>query len=82
MSRLDDLAKVDGRLGLYFREHPTRKKGTSKDRQWVIRQTLGGVQRVSTLGWWGLDNISEGDAINKLEEYKANHKWNKQNPSL
>lgn len=67
---------------LYYHEHPEWKIGKTKrkDRQWVIRQTFDGETKVSTLGWAGKDGISEGDALNKIAEYKANYKWNKENP--
>ena len=78
MASKDDLLKTD-ESGVFYREHPTRKKGVRKDRQWVIIQKLGGVRRVSTLGWW-YDGIALGDAINKAHEYKVNFKRNKENP--
>jgi len=78
MASKDDLLKTR-ESGVFFREHPTRKNGVRKDRQWVVIQKLGGVRRVSTLGWWH-DGITLGDAINKAHEYKTNFKWNKANP--
>lgn len=78
MASLDSLQK-SGEPGVFYREHPTRKNGVRKDRQWIIRQTLGGTTRISTLGWWS-QGVSMGDAINKAAEYKANAKWNKDNP--
>lgn len=68
-----------GEPGVYYREHPTRKNGVKFDRQWIIRQTLGGVQRVSVVGWMSEGHLV-GDAMNKAAEYKSNHKWNQQNP--
>lgn len=83
MASTIDLVKTDT-PSLFFREHLTRKIGKSrrKDRQWVIRQTLGGITRVSTLGWQGVDNISEGDAKNRLDKYRANFEWNQQHPEI
>lgn len=78
MASKNDLLKT-GEAGVFYREHATRKKGVRKDRQWVVIQKLGGVRRVSTLGWW-YDGITLGDAINKAHEYKANFKNNKENP--
>jgi integrase len=78
MASKNDLIK-SGEAGVYFREHPTRKNGVRKDRQWVIVQKLGDVRRVSTLGWWSA-GTSLGDAINKAHEYRENFKWNKGNP--
>jgi len=78
MASKDRLFKAS-EAGVFYREHPTRKKGVRKDRQWVIIQKLGGKRRVSTLGWW-YDGITRGDAINKAHEYKVNYKINKENP--
>lgn len=79
MASRDGLKKT-GKAGVFYREHPSRKHGSiKKDRQWIIRQTLGGETRISTLGW-STEGVSEGDAINKGAEYKANNKWNKANP--
>ncbi len=78
MASRDNLIK-SGEAGVFYREHPTRKNGVKKDRQWVVRQTLGGKTRISTLGWWSLGE-SLGDAINKAHEYRENFKWNAENP--
>jgi len=67
--------------GVYYKEHPSRKRDSiNKDRQWILLQRLGGVRRTSTLGWEKLDKVSQGDAINKADLYKANFRWNKANP--
>jgi integrase len=67
--------------GVYYKEHPSRKRDAiNKDRLWVIVQRLGGIRRVSTLGWEKLDKITEGDAINKALFYKSNFKWNTTHP--
>ncbi|PLX88411.1 MAG: hypothetical protein C0618_04405 [Desulfuromonas sp.] len=70
--------------GLFYREHPTRKIGKTrkKDRQWVIRQTLGGKTRLSTLGWIQVDGITEGEAIKTAERYRANDEYNQLHPEL
>ena len=78
MASLDQLQK-SGEPGVFYREHPTRKNGVRKDRQWIIRQTLGGKTRLSTLGWWS-QGFSMGDAINKAHEYREHFKWNNDNP--
>lgn len=65
--------------GIFYREHPTRKYGVKKDRQWVVVQKLAGKRRVSTLGWSSA-GCTIGDAVNKAQEYKSNFKWNKDNP--
>ncbi|MCK5850900.1 MAG: site-specific integrase [Kiritimatiellae bacterium] len=79
MASKDDLLKT-GEPGVFYREHPTRKNGVRKDRQRIVIQKLGGVRRVSTLGWW-YDGITIGDAINKAHEYKTNFKLNRENPN-
>ncbi len=78
MAVRDNLHK-SGEPGVFYREHPTRKNGVKKDRQWIIRQTLGGKTRISSLGWWSL-GYTMGDAINKAHEYRENFKWNNDNP--
>ncbi len=80
MASLTDLTKLQ--TGVFYKEHPTRKRdAANKDRQWVIQQKFDGKRKTSTLGWQKLDGISQGDAINKANFYKANHKWNFENPS-
>ena len=73
-----DGLKQTGQTGVFYKEHETRKHGVKYDRQWVIRQTLGGKTRLSVLGWIS-EGVLLGDAINKVAEYKANHDWNKVN---
>lgn len=76
----EKLKKMENEPGLFFIKHETRKHGANNsDRQWVLRQTLGGVTRVSVLGWES-EGVKKGDAINKRDEFKSNHKWNSQNP--
>ncbi|MCD6402120.1 MAG: tyrosine-type recombinase/integrase [Anaerolineales bacterium] len=79
MAVLKDIKKLAGKPGVYYIEHPTRKHGVKKDKKWVIRQTFDKQTRISVLGWLS-EGYSEGDALNKAEEYKANHKWNKLHP--
>lgn len=80
MSSLTELKKLQ--TGVFFKEHKTRKRdAVHKDRQWIIQQKFDFKRKVSTLGWQKLDGISTGDAINKANFYKANHKWNCENPS-
>ena len=47
--------------------------------QKTIRQTLGGVTRISVLGWTS-EKVLLGAVLNKAAEYKTNFKWNKLNP--
>jgi len=65
--------------GVFYKEHPSRRYGVEKDQQWVLRQTLGGKTRMSVLGWQS-GGVRLGDALNQLETYKANYKWNWQHP--
>lgn len=65
--------------GIFYREHPNRKHGVTKDRQWIIVQKIAGTRRVSTIGW-GSAGCTFGDVVNKAAEYKANYKWNENNP--
>lgn len=78
MASTDKLHK-SSEPSIYYREHPSRKHGVRKDRQWVIVQKIGGKRRVSTLGWCS-QGISLGDAINKALEYKNNFRLNKEHP--
>ena len=79
MAVLKYLKKLPNKPSVFYIEHQTRKHGVKKDRQWVIRQTLGGQTRLSVLGWQST-GVKEGDATNKVEEFKNNFKWNKLNP--
>ena len=74
-----DGLKPTGEPGVFYSEHKKRKHGIKYDRQWTIRQTLGGVTRVSVLGWMG-EGVLLGDALNRAEFYRSNFKWNKLNP--
>ena len=78
MASKDELIKSEVK-GIFYREHPTRKHGVKKDRQWVVVQKLAGKRRVSTLGWSSA-GCTLGDAVNKAQEYRSNFKWNKDNP--
>jgi len=79
MATLKNL-KPTGQPGVFYKEHKTRKHGVKFDRQWVIRQTLGGRTRVSVLGW-ASEGMSLAEALNKATEYKKNFKWNQLNPN-
>lgn len=85
MASTDQLIKTDT-PGLFYKEHETRKTKDGRkivpDRQWIIRQTLGGKTRVSTFGWQEGNKISRGDVVNKITEYRANHEWNQLNPDV
>jgi len=79
MSSTRDGLEKTGEAGLFYREHDSRRHGVKHDRQWVIRQTLGGKTRISILGWMS-EGYLLGDALNKVAEYKSNHSWNLANP--
>ncbi len=82
--------------GIFYREHQNRRFGVHRDRQYVIRQTLGGETRVSTFGWIALAKMrradadefekidysvtSYGDACNRAEIYRENYQHNIMNP--
>lgn len=72
MGLKDDL-KPTGKKGVFFKEHPTRKHGVKKDRQLVLRYTLGGTTYLEVFGW-----TSEGKtdllAELKIAEFRANHR--------
>lgn len=68
-----------GIQNIFYREHPTRKHGVQKDKQWIIIQKIDGKRRVSTIGW-SSEGVTRGQADDKAAEYKANHRWNKANP--
>jgi len=68
-----------GKPGVFYKEHSYRRHGVKKDRQWVLRQTLGGKTRVSVLGWLS-EGIRLGDALNQATTYKVNYSWNQQHP--
>ncbi|MCK9173513.1 MAG: site-specific integrase [Desulfuromonas thiophila] len=78
MAGRENLQKT-GEPGVFYREHKTRKHGVKYDRQWIIRQTLAGSTRLSTLGWWS-SGVTLGDAMNKAAEYRQNHAWNEAHP--
>lgn len=75
----DKMVRLDGCPGVFVIRHDSRKHGIRFDRQFVLRQTLGGKTRISALGWES-EGFKQGDALNKLSEYAANFKWNRANP--
>ncbi len=75
-----DGLKPTGSPGVFYKEHEARKHGVKHDRQWVIRQTLGGQTRISVLGWMS-EGILLGDALNKADEFKTNFKQNRLHPN-
>jgi integrase len=78
MATKDELIP-SGIQNVFYREHPTRKHGVQKDRQWIIFQRIDGKRRVSTIGW-SSEGVTRGQVDDKAAEYKANNKWNKANP--
>ena len=72
MALLNELKKT-GRKGIFYRQHPTRKHGVKKDRQLILRYTIGGKTRTETFGWMS-EGLSEADAENKIRDFRVNHK--------
>jgi hypothetical protein len=72
MALLSDLHPT-GRRGIFFREHSTRKHGLRKDRQLVLRYTIGGRTHTEIFGWVS-DGRSEAEAELKISEFRTNHK--------
>lgn len=62
-----------GRKGIFYHEHPTRKHGIRKDRQLVLRYTIGGKTLVEAFGWLS-EGTSELDAEKILATFRSNHK--------
>lgn len=72
MALLNNLKKT-GRKGIFYREHPTRKHGVKKDRQLILRYTIGGKTRTEIFGWMS-EGLSEADAENKIRDFRTNYK--------
>ncbi len=68
-----DNLKPTGRRGVFFTEHPTRKNGVRKDRQFVLRYTIRGETRKEVFGW-ASDGLTELDAERRIQEFRANVK--------
>ncbi len=68
-----DNLKPTGRRGVFFIEHPTRKNGVRKDRQFVLRYTISGETRKEVFGW-ASEGKTELDAELKIQEFRANTK--------
>ena len=65
--------KKTSRRGVFFREHPTRKNGIRKDRQFILRYYISKKECTEVFGWES-DGKTELDAERKLAELKANAK--------
>lgn len=69
---LDNMIRTD-RKGVFFLEHPSRKNGVRKDRQYILRYTINSRTFKGVFGW-----ESEGktlpDAEKKIQQYRANAK--------
>lgn len=66
-------AKKTNRRGIYYREHPTRKNGIKRDRQFILRYYIKGKEVTGVFGWES-EGKTELDAERKLAELKANAK--------
>lgn len=65
--------KKTSRRGVFFREHPTRKNGIRKDRQFILRYYINKKEYTEVFGW-ETEGKTELDAERKLAELKANAK--------
>lgn len=65
--------KKTNRRGVYYREHPTRKYGVKKDRQYIIRYWIAKKEVTEVYGWES-EGKTELDAERKLAELKTNAK--------
>jgi hypothetical protein len=63
--------KKTSRRGVFFREHPTRKNGIRKDRQFILRYYINKKECTEVFGWES-EGKTELDAERKLAELKAN----------
>lgn len=68
-----DNLKPTGRKGVFFIEHPTRKNGVRRDRQFILRYTVSGETRKEVFGW-ASEGLTELDAERKIHEFRANAK--------
>jgi len=69
----DDKWKPTGRSCVFYREHPTRKNGVKKDRQFLLRYTIDGKTLKGVFGWES-DGGSLAHAELKVQEFKNNAK--------
>lgn len=78
MAVRDDLKSTfddDGtkRRGVFYKEHPSRKHGAVKDKQFVIRYTIAGETRAEVYGWLSHGYTARA-AQGKIESFRANYK--------
>ncbi len=77
MAIKDSLHSTD-RPGIFYKEHPRRKYGVTKDKQIILRYTIGGKTRTEVFGWLSdsteENEISFPDAEKKLKTFRQNHK--------
>lgn len=74
MAIKDSLHSTD-RAGIFYKEHPTRKHGVVKDRQIILRYTIGGKTRTEVFGWLSDEGeISFPDAEKKIKTFRQNYK--------
>jgi len=64
------------RPGVFYKEHPTRRHGVAKDKQFIIRYTIAGITRTEAYGWLS-DGFTAQGAQDKIKAFKANHKAGK-----
>lgn len=73
MGLRDNLKKAEGRKGVFYQEHPTRKHGVKADRLFVLRYRIKGKEYVSSFGW-ASEGKTELQAEQKLIDLKAQAK--------
>jgi integrase len=79
MAIKDDLKQAVGddgktmRIGVFYKEHPDRRHGKVKDKQFIIRYTIAGVTRTEAYGWLS-DGFTAQAAQDKIKTFRANHK--------
>lgn len=77
---LRDGLKSTSRKGVFYREHPKRKNknGIKRDREIVLRYTIGGKTRTESLGWESSSSekepVSEIEAEKLIVTFRQNHK--------
>lgn len=59
--------------GIRYREHPTRKYGTQKDKYYVVRYRVDGQRKEESIGWESQNDVrdSKGARVSMLEVARA-----------
>ena len=70
------MKSIKGRKGVFYKEHPTRKNGVRKDRQFILRYTLGGTTYKAVFGWESA-GFTELQAEKKVVQFRENYRTGK-----